>query len=134
MKKIFLLAFAAIAFAACNDSKNDEKTVLNDVIKIHDTVMAHSDQLMHDKMKLDTLLKTADDTAKTKISLLISKLNNADGQMEDFMQKFDPEQKGKSHDYMMNYLTAQKIRIHAVDSMINSSVKESSEYLKHLKK
>ena len=134
MKKIFLLAFAAIAFAACNDSKNDEKTVLNDVIKIHDTVMAHSDQLMHDKMKLDTLLKTADDTAKTKISLLISKLNNADGQMEDFMQKFDPEQKGKSHDYMMNYLTAQKIRIKAVDSMINASVKESGEYLKHLKK
>lgn len=135
MKKIFLFALAAFSFAACSDTKNDEKAVLDDVIKMHDTVMAHSDQLMHNKMKLDTLLKTADDTAKSKISQLITGLNKADDQMEDWMQKFEPEQKGKTHEQIMKYLNMQKARIKSIDSAMSVSVQQSANYIKqHLKK
>jgi hypothetical protein len=130
MKKIFLLAFAALTLAACNDAKKQEKALLEDVIKMHDSVMGYDEQLMHNKMKLDTLLKTADDTAKTRISAMIAQLTKVDGFMEDWMQKFDPEPKGKSHDYFMAYMTAQKIRIGRIDSMMRESIKTSGEYLK----
>lgn len=130
MKKVFLFAFTILALTACSNAKKQEQTLLDDVIKMHDSVMSHDEQLMHNKMKLDTLLKTADDTAKTKISAMITRLTKVDGFMEDWMQKFDPAPKGKSHDDMMNYLTAQKIRIGRIDSMMNECIHTSTEYLK----
>lgn len=130
MKKIFLFALVAMSLVACSDSKKQEKAVLDDVIKMHDTVMAHSDKLMHDKMKLDTLLKTADDTTKSKINQLITGLNKADDDMEKWMEKFDPEQKNKSHDEVMKYLNEQKARIKAIDSAISASVKQSADFIK----
>lgn len=130
MKKIFLFVLATMSLAACSDTKNQEKAVLDDVIKMHDTVMAHSDQLMHDKMKLDTLLKTADDTAKSKITQLITSLTKADDQMENWMQKFEPDQKGKSHEEVMKYLNTQKAQIKSIDSAITATVKQSADYIK----
>jgi hypothetical protein len=130
MKKIFLLAFAALALFACNDTKKQEKALLDDVIKMHDSVMSNDEQLMHNKMKLDTLLKTANDTTKIRISGMITQMDKVEGFMEDWMQKFDPAPKGKSHDYFMAYMTAQKIRIGRIDSMMRESIKTSGEYLK----
>lgn len=130
MKKIFLLAFAALALFACNDTKKQEKALLDDVIKMHDSVMSNDEQLMHNKMKLDTLLKTANDTTKIRISGMITQMDKVEGFMEDWMQKFDPAPKGKSHNYFMAYMTAQKIRIGRIDSMMRESIKTSGEYLK----
>ncbi|HEY9534049.1 MAG TPA: hypothetical protein VIQ77_05910 [Mucilaginibacter sp.] len=130
MKKIFLLAFAALALFACNDTKKQEKALLDDVIKMHDSVMSNDEQLMHNKMKLDTLLKTANDTTKIRISGMITQMDKVEGFMEDWMQKFDPAPKGKSHDYFMAYMTAQKIRIGRIDSMMREAIKTSGEYLK----
>jgi hypothetical protein len=135
MKKIYLFAFAVLALSACSDSKADEKAVLNDVIKIHDKVMGFDEQLMQNKMKLDTLLLEAkNNEAKEKISYLRSKLTKADSAMENWMQKFDPEQKGKTHDEIMKYLSAQKEQVIAVDSLLAGAVKESNEYLQPFKK
>ncbi len=135
MKKIYLFAFAVLALSACSDSKADEKAVLNDVIKIHDKVMGFDEQLMQNKMKLDTLLLEAkNNEAKEKISYLRSKLTKADSAMENWMQKFDPEQKGKTHDEIMKYLSAQKEQVIAVDSLLAAAVKESTEYLQPFKK
>jgi hypothetical protein len=135
MKKIYLFAFAVLALSACNDSKADEKAVLNDVIKIHDKVMGFDEQLMKNKMKLDTiLLEAKNNEAKEKIAYLRSKLIKADSAMENWMQKFDPEQKGKTHEKIMKYLSAQKEQVIAVDSLLAGAVKESTEYLKPFKK
>jgi len=135
MKKIYLFAFAVLALSACSDSKADEKAVLNDVIKIHDKVMGFDEQLMQNKMKLDTLLLEAkNNEAKEKISYLRSKLTKADSAMENWMQKFDPEQKGKTHDEIMKYMAVQKEQVIAVDSLLAGAVKESNEYLQPFKK
>ncbi|MCC8426159.1 hypothetical protein [Mucilaginibacter sp. UR6-11] len=135
MKKISLLAIAALALGACKDPKSEEKAVLNDVIKIHDTVMGYDEQLMHNKMKLDTLLTEAkNQEAKDKINWLRSQLNKADSNMSNWMQKFDPLQKGKTHQEIMNYLSAQKKEVHVVDSLVKKAVKESGEYLKPFSK
>lgn len=135
MKKILLIVLAALALNACKDPKDDEKVILNDVIKIHDKVMGNDEQLMQNKMKLDTLLKTtADASKKEQLQLLSTKLVKADSVMEVWMQKFDPVQKGKSHAEIITYLTDQKKQVLAVDSQLTDAVKESNEYLSHIKK
>ncbi|MES2427699.1 MAG: lipoprotein [Bacteroidota bacterium] len=135
MRKIFLFAFAALALSACKDSRTEEKAVLNDVIKIHDKVMGNDEQLIQNKMRLDTLLKEAKNTeAVTKIKQLISQANQADSLMENWMQKFDPDQKGKSHEEIMNYLSAQKKQVKLVDSLLKNAVNETSSYLQPFKK
>lgn len=141
MKKLLITALAGMILSACTDSKDQQKVLLNDVIKVHDKVMANEDILMRNKMKLDTLLlknkfPNIKDTAteKAQIRALSAKLVTADGVMEDWMQKFDPEQKGKSHTEIVKYLADQKKQVLAVDSQLTVVVKESSEYLDHLKK
>ena len=135
MRKIFLFAFAALALTACNDPKTQEKAILDDVIKIHDSVMTYDDQLMHNKMKLDTLMNIAkNEEAKARIKDLIGRLNKADSSMGNWMNKFDAVQKGKSHTEIMNYLSEQKKQVKVIDSVVKSAVTESAEYLKPFKK
>jgi hypothetical protein len=131
MKKIFLFAIAVLALGACKDPKAEEKVVLDDVIKVHDTIMRNDEQLMHNKMKLDTLLAEAKNVeAKDKINQLKNQLSAADSAMSNWMQKFDPAQKGKTHDEIMNYLSAQKKEVRAIDSLIKNAVNESGSYIK----
>lgn len=141
MKKLLITALVTLTLSACTDTKDQQKVLLNDVIKIHDKVMSNEDLLMKNKMKLDTLLlknkfPNVKDTAteKAHIRAINAKLVTADSVMENWMQKFDPEQKGKSHAEIVIYLTDQKKQVLAVDSQLTAAVKESSEYLDHLKK
>jgi hypothetical protein len=136
MKRILIAAaVACLALNACKDPKAQEKVVLNDVIKIHDNVMGYEDQLMHNKMKLDTLLAEAkNDEAKARINQLTAQLARADAAMSDWMQNFDAEQKGKTHEQIMTYLAGQKKQVLAVDSIMKNAVKESGEYLKPFEK
>ncbi|MBC7399912.1 MAG: hypothetical protein H7289_08195 [Mucilaginibacter sp.] len=134
MKKIFFATLICLALNACNDPKADEKAVLNDVIKLHDKTMGFDEQVMHNKMKLDTLLLEAkNDEAKTRIKYLTTRLTKAESAMEDWMQNFDPAKKG-THEEIMSYITAQKKQITAVDTLLSGAVKESAEYLKPFKK
>lgn len=135
MKKILAIVFAALTFSACNDPKDKEKALLNDVIKIHDQVMGHEEKLMQNKMKLDTLLlKTTQPEEKIIMTTISQKLVKADSAMENWMQKFDPAQKGKSHEEIMAYLANQKKEVLAIDSQLTIAVKGSDEYLNKLKK
>ncbi len=134
MKKIWFAAFVCLVLNACKDPKADEKAVLNDVIKLHDKAMALDEQVMHNKMKLDTLLLEAkNDEAKVRIKDLSTNLNKAEVGMEKWMQAFDPAKKG-THEEVMNYLTDQKKQIAVVDSLLSGAVKETDEYLKPFKK
>ena len=135
MKKILAVALTVLALSACKDPKDDEKKLMNDVIQLHDKVMGNDELLMRNKMKIDTVLKsTTDATKKTQAQTLSTQLVAADAGMESWMQKFDAEQKGKSHDEIMAYLAEQKTRIKAIDSTINIAVKQSTDYLTALKK
>jgi hypothetical protein len=135
MKKIFLFAFVVLALSACKDPKAEEKAILNDVIKIHDKVMGNDEQLIQNKMKLDTLLKEAKNKeAVTMIKQLINQSTAADSLMENWMNKFDPDQKGRSHDEVMKYLAAQKTQVKLVDSLLKKAVNETNQYLQPFKK
>ena len=135
MKKLLIAAFAVFALSACNDGKDQEKALLDEVIKIHDKVMANNSRLMDNKMKIDTMLTTATDTAqKAQLAQLSANLIISDQAMETWMQRFNPEQGEKSHEEKVNYLTAQKKQIVTIDSLMNTAIDKSTEYLNTLKK
>ena len=131
MKKLLIAASVCFVFSACNNSKEQEKDLLNDVLKVHDKVMNSDEKLMENKMQLDTLLKRpAKDTAeKANMKAISLKLVAAEEAMETWMQKFQPDMTGKSHDEIMKYYSSQKKQIMSVDSQMNAAIVESGKYL-----
>jgi len=114
----------------CTDTKKQEKDLLNQVIAVHDKVMANDEQLMKNKMLLDSLVKNNapninKDTAKVYLKLV----DDADNAMSDWMHKFDAENKGKSHQEIMDYLEAQKKLISKIDTQITIAVAGSTKYI-----
>jgi len=140
MKKIFLAAFIGLALAGCADNKKQEKSALDKVLKIHDKVMDEDEQLMKNKMRLDTLVKqvlpNVKDTVaeKAKIKTLITNLVSANEAMEDWMHKFDADNTGKSHEDIMKYMNDQKVRLSKIDSGMRAAIDSSGNYLIQLKK
>ncbi len=134
MKKLIIAAFALFALSACNNGK-EEKALQDEVIKIHDKVMGADNRLMDNKMKIDTLLTTVTDTThKAELTRLQTELTTAEEAMENWMQKFDPEQANKSSDEKVAYLTDQKKQIMTIDSLMNAAIDKSTQYLNTVKK
>jgi hypothetical protein len=130
MKKYILAVLTAGTLFGCADTKKQEKLLLDSVIAVHDKVMASDEQLMKNKMLLDSLIKhdsttVNKDTAKVYLKLV----DDADDAMSDWMHKFDAENKGKSHQEIINYLTDQKNKITVINSQINTAVSSSNKYL-----
>lgn len=97
--------------------------------------MSADEQLMNNKMKLDTLIKdkTVPDTDKSA-KQLVQQLNVADVAMENWMHKFDPDYAGKPGNDGVNYFTDQKKLIMTIDSQINVAIDQSNKYLSQFKK
>jgi hypothetical protein len=130
MKKHLFAAAGIALLLGCTDTKKQEKDLLNQVIAVHDKVMANDEQLMKNKMLLDSLVKNNapninKDTAKVYLKLV----DDADNAMSDWMHKFDAENKGKSHQEIMDYLEAQKKLISKIDTQINVAVTGSTKYI-----
>ena len=137
MKKLSILILAGLFLAACSsDNKKQEKDLLNNILKVHDKLMGQDETLMKNKMQIDSLLKLpAKDTAeKTNIKAIELKLTSAEEAMETWMQKFEPDLTGKSHDEIVKYYNEQKKGIMAVDSQMNIAITESTKYLSNKSK
>jgi len=142
MRKFCLLfAIAILGFAGCtNDDKATEKTLMDEVIKIHDEVMGKEEYLMRNKMKIDTILApgplsdkyTVEE--KTTMGAVRSKLVAADEAMSKWMEQFDAELKGKSHEEKIKYYTEQKVKVLKIDSAFTAVIEGSDKYLKEIKK
>ena len=102
-------------------------------MNVHEKVMEVDGQVIANRMKLDTLLKGNTLAAKDTALRLNKKLTAAEDAMEDWMHKFDYEQKGKSDEEVITYMNTQKKLIMAIDSELNVAVKESNAYLKNIK-
>ncbi len=135
MKKLLIAAFTVLALSACNDGKDQEKALQDEVIKIHDKVMGNDNRLMDNKMKIDTLITTTTDTAqKAELTRLNSELITSEEAMESWMQNFNPDQGNKSHEEKVAYLTDQKKQVLKIDSLMNAAIDKSTQYLNTLKK
>ncbi len=140
IKKISLFIVAACVLFACTDDKAKEKAMLDEVIKIHDEVMGKEEYLMRNKMQMDSILTPGPVNdkytmeQKVTISAMRFKLIAADEAMSTWMQRFDAELKGKTHDEKLKYYAEQKKAVVRIDSQITAAVEASDKYLKEIKK
>ena len=108
-EKILFLSIIATALLACADNKTKEKAILDDIIKIHDKVMAADDQLMNNKTLLDSMVKyNSTANIKDSVYLYLNKVNLTDSLMGEWMHKFDPEQPGKTGDQKLTLFYQQE--------------------------
>jgi hypothetical protein len=133
MKRTVITFFIGFTLLGCTDKKAREKALLDEVINVHDKVMGADEQLMKNKMQLDTLIQHGDAGIKDSAAYYSKLLTTADDAMSNWMHKFNPEQTGKSHDEIMAYLDAQKTQVMAVDSQLTKAVTESTKYLSKIK-
>jgi hypothetical protein len=127
------MLLTAFALFGCSNKKAEKSAVMDQVMKVHEKVMEVDGQVIANRMKLDTLLKDNTLAAKDTALQLNKKLTAAEDAMEDWMHKFDYEQKGKSDEEVITYMNNQKKLIMAIDSQLNIAVTESNLYLKKIK-
>ena len=133
MKKLIAAAVISLLFFSCTDPKKQEKELLDQVIAIHDSVMVKDEQVMKAKIQLDTLVKkdsalNADTAAKGLLKIL----DKADAKMGDWMNKFDAQNKGKSHEEIMAYLDGQQKQIKAIDKDFDEAISAINNYKQSL--
>jgi len=133
MKKTLVLLVAGSLLFGCSNRKEEKKAIMSDVMKVHEKVMEVDGQVINNRMKLDTIIEKEKRATTDSAVILNKKLSAAEGAMEDWMHKFDYEQKGKSDDEVITYMTEQKKKIMAIDSLLNNAVAESNVYLKKTK-
>ncbi len=133
MKKILLILFSGAVLFGCSNKKAQKSAIMDEVMKVHEKVMGVDGKVVANRMKLDTLLKQSTLTNKDSALLLNKKLAAAEDAMENWMHKFDYEQKGKSDDEVITYMQDQKKQIMTIDSQLNTVVNESNLYLKKIK-
>ncbi len=130
MRKYFYTFFIATVLFGCADTKKQEKSLLDSVIAVHDKVMANNENLMKNKMLLDSILKNSTEPLiKDSVTLSLKMVDSADNAMNDWMHKFDVENKDKTHEQVMDYLHDQQKKITAIDSQINIAIAQSNKYL-----
>jgi hypothetical protein len=129
-KKLFIPLLACVVLFGCNDDKKQEQTLLNDVIKTHDKLMVDDGAIMKNKMLLKTMPIT---DAKDSVVFYTKSLDDADNSMMNWMNKFNPDFTGKTHEQVMTYLNIQKVEIAKIDSQINITLAKSNNYLSKIK-
>jgi hypothetical protein len=130
------LVFLLFALSGCQNQKAEQQKLQKEVINQHDVLMVRMDLLQDNKLalsliesKLDSIKKVKPDLdtvqLKTEINDLKIKLTTSDEAMMKWMNNFNPDYTGKSHDEVMNYLKDQKIKIDNVKTLFDQSLSKS---------
>lgn len=127
-----LLPIVISILVACK-TEPDAKAIRKEVLNIHDKLMVDGQKLMRNKMQLDTILlneKAKSLPDSSKLADLISRLNQADEKMMDWMHFFKADFKGKTAEDDMAYYKSQMIKIRAVEDEYINVIRASDSALK----
>ncbi|NTE04626.1 hypothetical protein G6M26_30225 [Agrobacterium tumefaciens] len=134
MKNTITLGFCLIVFLfnACK-TEPDSKAVKKEVLNLHDKLMIDGGKVMSNKMRLDSVLKygkmkSPEDTADLKA--LITRLNQADENMMDWMHAFNDDFKGKNEKEDLDYYKSEMVKVRQVEDDYIKVTKASDSVLK----
>ena len=138
--KYYLFIMIALTLQACNNNKQAEQDLQKQVIAKHDSIMTNMDLLMLNKSKLNkisenlNLLKSKEPTLDTfdlkqNITNAKASLIATDDAMMNWMNNFNPDYTGKSHQEILDYLNNQKVKIDAVEKAFNQSISNSNSII-----
>jgi mitochondrial fission protein ELM1 len=144
MKKIAGISMLVLAFASCKQQA-DYKASRDEVIKVHDVVMADQGKVVDQQLRLSEMLKNMAavkaqnpqiDTLVEKDSIIIvrDRLNVAEEAMNTWMHEFEPDVTGKSNEEAIAYFEAEKLKIQKVDTTFKQELKSAAAYLSKFKK
>ncbi|MFD2286932.1 hypothetical protein GJU39_09285 [Pedobacter petrophilus] len=136
-RTFLMILIGASVFLSCKSERN-YKEVRQEVIDIHNKVMADGEQAEKYRMMLKDLSKIQLDqpilndtlSRRNEISVLIGKLTKADQNMLDWMQRFQPDIEGKSNSEAVKYFKDEMIKIKKLDAQYQEALKESGVFLK----
>jgi hypothetical protein len=135
MKRILTFIALAIVATGCSDDKAQEKLLLDSVIKAHDKVMADDNEIMKNKAKLKSMVTPATLPAvKDSVNVYTNLLTKADDAMMVWMNKFNPDFTGKSHQQIVDYLHEQQAQINKVNAQLDSAISVSNKFINKTKK
>lgn len=135
-----LLVVLILILSACSNFKEEQAQLQKEVIDNHDVLMVQMDDIMNNKLKLDSIAsnlqlikekKTTIDTPSLKLSIdsLKNQLTKADDAMMNWMHQFNPDYTGKSHEEVMSYLNDQKVKIDSVKTLFEESLSKSKQFI-----
>jgi hypothetical protein len=132
-----------VAVAACKP-QTDYKEKRDEVIKIHDVVMADQGKVVSREIQITSMLKDLKglkarnsrlDTLAERDSLVAihTRLSKADESMNDWMHQFEPDVTGKSNEEAVKYFESEKLKIQKVDTLFKQEIKSADAYLSKFK-
>lgn len=129
IKKVLLPLFTIIALSGCGKTEKAQETALLDSVQsAHEKVMGDDDINMKVRGRLKQLLAKKPEL-KDSVDYFLKKLDDNDNVMMDWMNKFNPDFTGKSHEQIMTYLNDQKKQVMSVDSLMKSGTKAATGFI-----
>lgn len=133
-----------LVFTACKNAP-EARLLKEQVISLHDSIMAKNDHVVHLEMKIDSLLKNMKNLSrqdssldttlfKERLSSLQGKLKSAEEKMNDWMYKFEPDASSKTEEAAKDYFFEQKKTLVDLKHIYDSYISESDSYLSKMKK
>ncbi len=142
-KQLLTPALLLFTLCACQNSKSSADK-LDELMHLHDEVMAKNDQLVHQQMAIDSLLKnktaltavnTPADTAALRTQLVdqLKNLKSAEEKMNEWMYAFDPDISKKNKEEADKYITSEENKLTTIDSIYNIQLRNAELLLKQVK-
>ena len=132
---------AIVSLYACQNQSAEASARWDEVMAIHDEVMPKMGKIRSVSKSLKEMITAADSlTLATedyqKIMPQLSKLQAADDAMMDWMHGFlqlERLQADKTHEEVMKYLDEEEVKIKAVKTAMETSIKNGNALLETLK-
>ncbi|WP_293305358.1 hypothetical protein [Pedobacter sp. UBA5917] len=136
MKFIFssLLAMVVICLWFSCKQEQDYKIIRSEVVARHDKVMNDADLANGQKSVLDSIYRSVKSSGNDTVKLAeaIRKVDEANQQMESWMNHFEPDVSGKSNEEASDYFKAELKKINDLDKQFKAVIICSDRYLDSL--
>ncbi|SDG51822.1 hypothetical protein SAMN05421827_107149 [Pedobacter terrae] len=136
MKFIFssLLAMVMVCLWFSCKQEQDYKDIRSEVVAIHDKVMSDADLANSQKSVLDSIYRSfkVSGVDTVKLAETIRKVDGANQQMENWMNRFEPDVSGKSNEEALRYFKSELKKINDLDKQFKAVISRSDRYLDSL--
>jgi succinate dehydrogenase flavin-adding protein (antitoxin of CptAB toxin-antitoxin module) len=134
---LVLLSFFIIGCGEATPEEIEQNALHESLYAIHDEVMPKMSQINRVSRSLKEYKEEnkLDSLQRTQIEAALTKLEQADEGMMDWMHNYKKPSKWrgeKSHEEIMTYLKAEKDKIVEVKNMMESSISEGESLLKSM--
>ena len=136
---VFAWFLLATLLSSCSQ-KQDYKQIRTEVIAVHDKVMKDADLAYAQRMVLDSVYRkmksytfSLSPADSLNIQVLISDVDQAGHEMEEWMDSFEPDVSGKSDSTSIAYFQDELRKVKNLDQHFRRVMVQSDHYLDSLK-